>query len=506
MKIPNANTQMSIRRIPQGSNLLLLLCCIFASGSMPAQPATYPSITLIFEAPPENGYFRIGNEGPYTNPLYDLAYYADDYQLRKIELNHDRASDTVVITVARREIEIQHNYRALGKIPFFVQAGDTVLFRYEGQLPFAEVKNRDVPDGELNYAAAVRKRLWGGDFSAAEKAEWLIFFMDKNRPQFSLKEQIPLQTREYNEKEMISLEAESHFLDSLYAAHNMSEQAYRHYKDQMELRRIDLSLQLIDSYFPPDSLFTRYETSSVFASAFRNTLDQYISQKMVSRVPHITSPGAKYADYRALFDLLLATDDIQGVAREILLYETMEKIIQHFSAQDAFTYIKKYQEVAAGHLDAGALVEKYRLAGGISAHMTVQDPSGNEWDFEALLAQHKGKVVYIDFWASWCRPCIAAFPAAEVLKETYRESDIVFLYLSLDDSEASWQKATQQYGLLSHSYRVANKRTSQLLEALAVKEIPRYLLYDKTGALVHRNAPGPGGEEIGRLLEGYVGE
>ena len=488
------------------THAFLMLCCIFASGSMSVQKATYPRITLIFEAPPENGHFRIGETGPYTSPRYDLTYYADDYQRRKIELNHEQASDTVVIDADRNEVEIEHNYRALGKIPFFFQAGDTVLFRYEGQLPFAEVKNRDVPDVELNYAVAVRKRLWGGDFSAAEKAEGLIFFIDKNRPQFSIKEHAPIQAREYNEKEMIGLEAESHFLDSLYATQSISEQAYRHYKDQMELRRIDLSLQLSESYSPPDSLFTRYETSRLFTSAFRKMLFRFFYQEITLRVPTIApQAGFKYPDYRAQYDSLLAAEAIQGLAREILLYETLENIIQHFPVEDAFVYIKKHKEASEGHLDAEVLVEKYRLAGGISAQMTVQDPSGSEWDFEALLAQHKGKVVYIDFWASWCRPCIAAFPAAQVLKETYRESDIVFLYLSLDDSEESWQKATQQYGLLSHSYRVANKHTSQLLESLEVKSIPRYLLFDKTGALVHRNAPGPGGE-ISRLLEGYLGE
>lgn len=93
-------------------------------------------------------------------------------------------------------------------------------------------------------------------------------------------------------------------------------------------------------------------------------------------------------------------------------------------------------------------------------------------------------------------------PASQELRRDFRDKDVVFVYLSIDDEADRWRQAAGEEGLAAyrHNYRVLNRRRSRLLEDLAVQSIPRYLLYDRQGELLYRQAPSPGAEAR-RMLE-----
>lgn len=111
--------------------------------------------------------------------------------------------------------------------------------------------------------------------------------------------------------------------------------------------------------------------------------------------------------------------------------------------------------------------------------------------YRKLVAPYSGKVVYIDFWAPWCVPCVGEIPASKALAKELKNKDIVFLYIGVECDKNLWEAAVKKmFDGGAHYY--ADKNESVLLEAkFNFSGIPRYVLIDKTGKVSDENAPGP---------------
>lgn len=121
--------------------------------------------------------------------------------------------------------------------------------------------------------------------------------------------------------------------------------------------------------------------------------------------------------------------------------------------------------------------------------------------FNELLARLKGKVVYIDFWASWCQPCIAEFPASQKLQQRLKNEQIAFIYLSVDDDKADWLTAQKIHGIAGHdSFLLLDAQKSKLAQWIELGPIPRYIIIDKKGTIARMQAPRPSDPEIEEAL------
>jgi len=103
------------------------------------------------------------------------------------------------------------------------------------------------------------------------------------------------------------------------------------------------------------------------------------------------------------------------------------------------------------------------------------------------LSDFRGKVVVLDFWASWCRPCRASFPWVREFYEEYREKGVEVIGVSIDANKASWEKALDEEKLpwvqvidetVKGKYRIED-----LYHVLAV---PMFVVVDKEGKIVVR--------------------
>ena len=91
-------------------------------------------------------------------------------------------------------------------------------------------------------------------------------------------------------------------------------------------------------------------------------------------------------------------------------------------------------------------------------------------------------------------------PSSKKLEKSF--PNVVFLYLSLDKVQKDWLEAMQFEGLKeSNSFLFANIETDDFLIEHEVNMIPRYMIFDKNGALINKDAPRPSDEKIAGLLK-----
>ncbi|WP_124979291.1 TlpA family protein disulfide reductase [Nonlabens xiamenensis] len=135
-------------------------------------------------------------------------------------------------------------------------------------------------------------------------------------------------------------------------------------------------------------------------------------------------------------------------------------------------------------------------------HLT--DLNDDYSSLDQVLAQHKGKVIYLDIWASWCGPCKAMMPFSDRLQESYKGKDVVFLFISIDTKEKMWKNAAQQFDITENSFLAHNYPKARLFQDNNVNSIPRYMLFDQNGRLVDDNAPRPSNPGLTTTLDAFL--
>ena len=117
-----------------------------------------------------------------------------------------------------------------------------------------------------------------------------------------------------------------------------------------------------------------------------------------------------------------------------------------------------------------------------------------------------GKYVYVDIWATWCKPCIVEMPAFKELEVNYREKGIVFVGMSIDrlKYKEKWKSFVMTENLPGVQLHVEDTWESDLAINYNVKGIPRYLLIGPDGKIISANAPKPSEEKLKELLDSFL--
>ena len=115
----------------------------------------------------------------------------------------------------------------------------------------------------------------------------------------------------------------------------------------------------------------------------------------------------------------------------------------------------------------------------------------------------KGKYVVLDFWASWCGPCMYEYPYLEKLKNVFKGKNIEFVSVSCDEQVRSWKSAIVRHHMDGRlQWHVSDLA---ILRALKVARIPRFVLLDRDGKVLDSDLTRPSDPEMKGYLRSLKG-
>jgi thiol-disulfide isomerase/thioredoxin len=202
-------------------------------------------------------------------------------------------------------------------------------------------------------------------------------------------------------------------------------------------------------------------------------------------------------------------DDIEGVVRrhpdpivrKSLLLRAMSVAADEGRHADAQSYHELIQEMFPGSIEAEFAAERV-VAGEIVDGAKVPNFAVPSLEDPNLLLSNRtleGKVYLMDFWATWCKPCVQEMPFLHEVYESFKDRGFEVVSLSLDRSAARIAPFRQKWPMpWKHAYLDGGFR-SEIAQKFEVNSIPKPILVDRTGTII-----GVGRELRGQQLRGAI--
>jgi thiol-disulfide isomerase/thioredoxin len=275
---------------------------------------------------------------------------------------------------------------------------------------------------------------------------------------------------------------------------------YTIYRDTLEAH--NLYRHKLKSLIAP---FNTIKNKRDFTNNSRSYLDQLLPQLFPKNLMW-SMPDEQM--FRSCFDSI--HKNFTGIAREYLLSRVMARAYTKDIAIPE-GYIKLYKKASSrkGYRNMVKIAKEERKkketdTASVENRLLSLDGEDN-LSFEAFMAKQKGKYVLVDFWASWCMPCIQEMPYWKRLMNSYPADKIYFLNLSIDNSTINWRSKVKQRELQSlNHFLLLNQSKTKLTRQYSIETIPRYLLFDKDGKILNADAPKPSDPALKQLLDSLL--
>lgn len=304
------------------------------------------------------------------------------------------------------------------------------------------------------------------------------------------------------------------FISDLNYEYDWSEQAAQIMKTELKMFYLDV-IFLSSNRFQdliknsasshPDSIRYYYQFLTDFdltnkdnlSTTYYSIILQKILQDPILKIPSVTDSGLSAEKWiqevrnSSILGTLIGTNEY--LFYDILLansYSTQLNKMTQFTSKQIQDIESFYGENVIGKslllmnekvkaIIINGVQKKDNLQKNLASKTT---DTGKEYMNE-ILTKYQGKVVVIDFWATWCHPCLKSIQANKTLKNQFK--DVIFVYITSESSPpTTW--GTMKEDIKGVHYYVKNDVWEEITELYDFSMIPTLLIFNKTGTLEHK--------------------
>jgi len=429
-----------------------------------------------------NGSYTIKKDKPifYTNERTHEKIFLEPHNINK--------TDTLAIKT-NTSLVINHRYHFYYDSSYKVNVGDTIVFNYPNDAPYVSILNSTKKN---DYNVEVDYNLSHAVYKGA------VEFYDEHDKRFRTQEE-KTAYRNVLKKNIIEKEET---LDSLYALKKLSHDYYSFLKTTIHYKN-----KIIHSDYNTDETELKND-SLLFIQSYRHFLNSFTFKHF--DISYSKKGYQNIPDYLTLYDSIEKSTLFSTKIKNYLLYNSTRNIIKNYDQTKITKYFAKFKQEVKDTILVNRILEDFLLDFSSlkteTADVNLTNLVKERKTLNEVIQSHKGKIIYVDFWASWCVPCREVMPDSKKLIQEYEDKNIVFLFVSIDTNFKSWKKAAKDENIIyyKHSLLAINYPKANFFRDLQLKTIPRYLIFDADGQLIHKNAPSPKSREIRDLLNSYI--
>jgi thiol-disulfide isomerase/thioredoxin len=299
-----------------------------------------------------------------------------------------------------------------------------------------------------------------------------------------------------------------HYLDTFSARHQLS-------KPFTEFCTKYFYYKYVDEYLQPFRITGR---------RYSNIPDFYL-QKAVTLTMNMTDDTQLYifpyreaqqsylrfltrdSDNPSAFSALykIAQTRFSGLTREYLIFYLLKLFMD--KNPPGFTDALQEFYTTAKNENYTSYLSTYQLSAiknNTRSAISLLNDKGKTVAWKDIISSFRGNLIYVDVWASWCAPCREEMPFSKKLVALFRGKPITFLYVSKDENNVAWLKAATSEGLTTYSFLLLQPKTTFFNTLYKIETIPRYLLFDKQGKMIDRDAPRPSDPLVITLINKHL--
>lgn len=267
---------------------------------------------------------------------------------------------------------------------------------------------------------------------------------------------------------------------------------YLEFSSKVSKRSLDLLEQK-----KKESYFQDYENQfCMFGDTYAHILykqgkyDEAYKYQNAIKEKNALDTGGKEC-YLAIIDKIKSKDEVKayiedeinnkGVTSPVFLSKLEEIYIEKKLPISEYEAISQKADLAAKEKNAQNIIAKFGSA--TASDFSLKNLEGKE----IKLSDYRGKIVVLDFWATWCGPCKASFPKMQDLVEKYKNEDVQFLFINTWEKgkdEEIFENVSKFISEKKYSFNVLLDNKAEVVRNYKIDGIPTRIVIGKDGKII----------------------